>query len=61
MSSINRQCERKSSPALTEEEENKRNWEDSTQRKKSECRRKKGCNRSGTQTLHWRNESMVES
>lgn len=35
MSSINLQCERKSSPALTEKEENKINWEDSTQRKKS--------------------------
>lgn len=59
MSSINLQCERKSSPALMVKEENKINWEDSTQGKKSVEER--GCNRSGTQTLHWRNESMVDS
>ena len=35
MSSINLQCERKSSAALTVKEENKINWEDSTQGKKS--------------------------
>lgn len=35
MSSINLQCERKSSPALMVKEENKINWEDSTQGKKS--------------------------
>lgn len=57
MSSINLQCERKSSPALMVRE-NKINWEDSTQGKKSVERRG---STEVKQTLHWRNESMVDS